>query len=123
MNRLRIVLAMALALLLAAPATAATAPEYDGVVAHILAKPGQRDALIDAMRPLVAMKGCIDLVIAKDPANEDGIWLTEIWESKQLHEEAATGEVFTKALANMRPLMISIDQNYKTVPVFGTRLK
>ncbi|WP_162256493.1 putative quinol monooxygenase [Sphingomonas sp. Root710] len=117
---MKMALGMAAALAMAAPAAAA---EYDGVVAHILAKPGKRDALIDAMRPLVAMKGCIDLVIAKDSQNEDGIWLTEIWASKQLHEEAAKGEVFTKALVNMRPLMVSIDQNYKTVPVFGTRLK
>lgn len=116
MMKLRIALFAAMALLVAAPAAAA---EREGVVAHIVAKPGQRDALIEALRPLVGMKGLIDIVVAKDPKNDDGIWLTEIWESEQLHKEAATGDVFTAALVEMRPLMVGIDQNYTTIAVFG----
>ena len=111
---------LALALFVATPAAAC---DYDGVVAHMVAKPGQREALIEALRPLVAMEGLIDLVVAHDPENPDAIWLTEVWANARLHKEAATGEVFTKAMVRIKPVLASIDRNYTTVPVFGNRLK
>nr|WP_087575142.1 antibiotic biosynthesis monooxygenase family protein [Sphingomonas sp. CDS-1] len=119
MIKTKIAIAIGAALMATTPALA----EYDGVIAHIIAKPGQRDALIEAMRPLAGMKGCIDLVVAKDPKNADAIWLTEIWQSKQLHVEATSGDIFTAAMVKIRPMMMSIDQNYETAPVFGTDLK
>lgn len=114
-------IAIGLAAVLMAPN--ASAAEYDGVVAHIMAKPGQRDALIEALRPLAQMEGLIDIVVAEDPENADGIWLTEIWESKELHDKAASGPVFTAAMVKMKPVMLSIDRNYKTRPIHGNRLK
>lgn len=119
MKKMLPVFALASALLFVTPAHAA----YDGVVAHILAKPGQRDALIEALRPLARMEGLIDIVVAKDTENPDAVWLTEIWESKELHDAATTGAVFKVALVRLHQVMLKIEQNYKTVPEFGNRLK
>lgn len=119
MFKSKVALAVALTFMTVAPAAA----ERDGVIAHIVAKPGQRDALIEALRPMVGMKGCIDLVVAKDPKNPDAIWLTELWESKELHDAAGAAEPFKSVMANIRPLLVGIDQNYTTVPVFGTAFK
>lgn len=120
MMKLKIAIGVIAGLMAVNPVAAA---EYEGVVAHIVAKPGQRDALIEALRPLTGMKGLIDLVIAKDRENADAVWLTEVWESSELHKAASTGAVFTAAMEKIRPAMASIDQNYTTTPVFGNRLK
>src|SRR5215207_7837394 len=72
---------------LAIPATAATkaAPMY-GLMGKMIAKAGQRDALIAILlEGTGAMPGCLSYIVAKDRANADAIWITEVWNSKESH--------------------------------------
>lgn len=54
-----------------------------GLIGKMLAKAGQREDLLaimlDGSEP---MPGCQSYVIARDPASEDGIWITEVWDSR-----------------------------------------
>ena len=34
------------------------------------------------------MPGCLSYLIAKDQANDDGIWITEVWNDKASHAPA-----------------------------------
>ena len=56
------------------------------------AKEGQGDVLADILlqgaKSLSAVKGCISYFISKDPGNNNTIWTTEIWESKEDHDNS-----------------------------------
>lgn len=120
MTRYRIALGIAAGLMMATPAAA----EHFGVIAHINAQPGKRDAMIDGLKGMVGMKGAINFVIAKDGKNPDGVWITEVWESKEAHDTALTSDQFKAAIAKAGPLMAGApDQNNETWPVAGIGLK
>jgi quinol monooxygenase YgiN len=116
MKVLKIALAAAAGLMLAAPAAA----EPFGVIAHLNAQAGKRDAMIDALRGLIGMKGNISFVIAKDGKNADGIYITEVWDSKEAHDAALTTDHFKAAFGKAAPMMAGApDLQADTWPVAG----
>jgi quinol monooxygenase YgiN len=119
MKTFKIALAAAATLLLAMPAAAA---EHFGVIAHLTAQAGKRDAMIDALSGLIGMKGNISFVIAKDGKNADGIYITEIWESKEAHDLALTTDQFKAAFGKAAPMMGGApDLQADTWPVAGVK--
>jgi quinol monooxygenase YgiN len=55
-----------------------------GLIGKIRTQPGQRDALIAILvAGTGSMPGCLSYVVAKDPADADGIWITEVWDSQE----------------------------------------
>jgi quinol monooxygenase YgiN len=119
MTRFGIALGIAAGLMMAAPAAA----EHYGVIAHVSAKPGQRDAMIEGLKGLIGMKGCVNFVIAKDGKNADAVWITEVWESKEAHDAALATDQFKAAIGKAGPLMAGApDQNNETWPVAGIGL-
>ncbi len=57
------------------------------MTAKITTVPGQRDAfaalLLDGTH---AMPGCLSYVVARDPADENALWITEVWDSQESHK-------------------------------------
>lgn len=119
MIKLKVALCVAAALMAVSPASA----ERFGLIGHVTAKPGMRDAMIEALSPLIGAKGCLNFVIAKDPKTEDGIWLSQVWESKEIHDQIYEDDLFKAVMDKTRPLMVGFDQNNVTVPVVGTGIK
>ncbi len=118
MKFLKIALAAAAGLALAAPAAA----DRFGVIAHLTAQAGKRDAMIDALSGLIGMKGNISFIIAKDGKNADGIYITEIWESKEAHDAALTTDQFKAAFGKAAPMMGGApDLQADTWPVAGVK--
>src|SRR5919106_6247931 len=58
-----------------------------GLIGKMNTVPGQRDALIAILlEAMDKMPGCLSYIIAKDPSDENGIWITEVWDTKTSHE-------------------------------------
>lgn len=97
--------------------------EKYGLVGQMIATPGQRDALI---RYLLAgtgeMPGCLIYVVAKDPANADALWITEVWASKQHHADSLKLPAVQAAIAKARPIIAGFGERFETVPVGGVGL-
>ena len=54
-----------------------------GLIGRMLAVPGRRDELLGLLlEGNAAMPGCRSYVIARDPGSDDGIWITEVWDSR-----------------------------------------
>lgn len=55
-----------------------------GLIGRINAVPGQREALAAILIDGVGagMPGCLSYVVARDPAEADALWVTEVWESQ-----------------------------------------
>lgn len=91
-----------------------------GLIGKMTTIPGQRDALIAILLDGVAgMPGCLSYVVARDSNDANGIWITEVWDSKESHAASLTLPAVRQAITRGRPLIAGFDQQIVTEPVGG----
>lgn len=91
-----------------------------GLIGKMNAVPGQRDALIAILlEGTASMPGCLSYVIAKDPADADAIWVTEVWDAQASHRASLTLPTVQQAIARGKPLIASFGSMTTTEPVGG----
>jgi quinol monooxygenase YgiN len=91
-----------------------------GLIGKILALPGQRDSLISILLEGVSgMPGCNSYIIARDPANADALWVTEVWDSRESHSASLSLPSVKSAIARGRPLIAGFGERFETEPVGG----
>lgn len=84
------------------------------------ATPGERDALIAILLEGVAgMPGCRSYVIAHDPADDNAIWITEVWDDQASHEASLSLPSVLVAIARGKPLIAGFGERFVTTPVGG----
>ena len=114
-------------LAIAAVATTTQAQEKTpmyGLIGQMLAAPGKRDDLLAILDDGTGdMPGCLSYVIAKDPANVDALWITEVWTDKDAHAASLTLAAVQAAIAKARPIIAGFPQHFETIPVTGHGLK
>ncbi|WP_066683484.1 putative quinol monooxygenase [Caulobacter sp. CCH9-E1] len=95
-----------------------------GLIGQMLAAPGKRDELLAILgESTVGMPGCLSYVIAKDPANADALWITEVWTDKEAHAASLKLPAVQAAIAKARPIIAGFPQHFETEPVAGQGLK
>ncbi|WP_299017752.1 putative quinol monooxygenase [uncultured Caulobacter sp.] len=95
-----------------------------GLIGQMLAAPGKRDELLAILGESTAgMPGCLSYVIAKDPANADALWITEVWTDKDAHAASLKLPAVQAAIAKARPIIAGFPQHFETEPVVGQGLK
>lgn len=109
-------------------AQAATAPKDTthmyGLIGKMLAKPGQRDALIAILtQEIGAMPGCLSYVVAKDLADPDAIWISEAWDSQASHKASLSLPAVQGAIAKARFIIAGFGERFETEPVGGIGLR
>lgn len=91
-----------------------------GLIGKMLVVPGQREALTDILlEGACDMPGCLSYIIARDPQDGDGIWITEVWQSRQLHESSLELPSVKAAIAKGHPLIAGFGERFETEPVGG----
>ena len=65
------------------------------------------------------MPGCLSYVVARDPSEEDAIWITEVWDSQESHQASLSLPAVQQAIARGRPLIAGFDSQVQTVPAGG----
>ena len=91
-----------------------------GLIGKLKAAPGQRDALIATLlNDVSGMPGCLSYVVARDHADADAIWITEVWESQTSHKSSLSLPTVKGAISRGRPLIAGFDLRVETVPVGG----
>lgn len=94
--------------------------EMYGLIGQIRAVPGKRDALAEILlEGTREMPGCLSYVIALDPADADGIWITEVWRSQADHQASLALAAVREAIARGKPLIAGFGQRFVTRPVGG----
>ena len=68
------------------------------------------------------MPGCLSYIIAKDPADDTGIWITEVWVDKASHDASLALPAVKQAIAKGRPMIASFASSTVTTPVGGVGL-
>jgi quinol monooxygenase YgiN len=98
---------------------AATTTMY-GLIGKMKALPGKRDALIAILiEGVSSMPGCLSYIVAQDPADPDGIWVTEVWDSRDSHHASLSLPSVQQAISRGKPLIAGFGERFETMPVGG----
>jgi quinol monooxygenase YgiN len=91
-----------------------------GLIGKMRAVSGRRDELIAILLEGVAgMPGCLSYIVARDPADGDTIWVTEVWVDQASHQASLTLPPVQAAIARGRPLITGFGERFETMPVGG----
>ena len=94
-----------------------------GLISKMRATPGKRDDLIAILlEGTGSMPGCLNYVVARDPADADGIWITEVWTDEASHRASLGLPEVQAAITKARPIIAGFDSQTKTEPVGGVGL-
>lgn len=91
-----------------------------GLIGKMTAVPGQRDALAAILlEGTTAMPGCLSYIVATDPADPDGLWVTEVWDSQESHRASLQLPAVQAAIGKGRPLIAGFSNRVETAPIGG----
>jgi quinol monooxygenase YgiN len=94
-----------------------------GLIVKLAAQPGKRDAVISILLGCVTgMPGCLSYVVAKDVADEDAIWATEVWDCEASHDASFSLPAIREAVAQARLQLVGMQSKVVTEPVGGCGL-
>lgn len=97
-----------------------------GLFGKMRAHPGQREALIGhllhAANLLRELEGCYLYVVSSADDDADGIWVTEVWTSRDEHQNSLTHDAIKSLIAVARPLIADMPQRFEFTPVGGKGL-
>jgi quinol monooxygenase YgiN len=95
-----------------------------GLIAKITAKAGKRGELgAILIAGISGMPGCLSYIVGNDPNDLDVLWITEVWETKELHAASLQLPSVRDAIAIGRPLIAAMDIVSETLPIGGQGIK
>jgi quinol monooxygenase YgiN len=93
-----------------------------GLIGKMTAAKGQRDALASILLEgtgSAPVPGCLSYIIATDPADPDGLWITEVWDSQASHQASLLLPAVQAAIAKGWPLIAGFSNRVETAPIGG----
>lgn len=96
-----------------------------GLIGKMLANPGELEKLLTIMvggagdTAIGAMPGCLSYVVARDPTDENALWITEVWESAEAHKASLSLPTVQATINEARPLIAGFGERFETEPVGG----
>jgi quinol monooxygenase YgiN len=94
-----------------------------GVNCKITLLLGKRDEMVEILKESAAdMPGCLSYVVAKDVAEENTIWVTEVWDSMASHDASLSLPAVKNAIPRGKALVSNFERIAVTSPVWGDGL-
>jgi len=94
-----------------------------GMIAKITLLPGKRDEMIEILRESAGnMPGCLSYVVAKDAADENTIWVTEVWDSMANHDASLSLPAVKNSIPRGKAVVSNFERIAVTNPVWGAGL-
>lgn len=91
-----------------------------GLIGKMTATPGQRGALTAILlENLGTMPGCLSYIVAHDPADDDAVWVTEVWTDEAAHRASLQVPEVKAAIRHAMQLMATFADATVTTPVGG----
>ena len=90
-----------------------------GLIVKLTSAPRRRDELITLMggEDSHTISGCLSFIVAEDAADEDVLWITEVWDSKSAHEESLKLPPVRESLVDADNLIANYQKVATTQPV------
>jgi quinol monooxygenase YgiN len=94
-----------------------------GLIGQMKAAPGKRDELVAILSESTeGMPGCLSYIVAKDSADADALWITEVWTDKDSHAGSLKLPSVQAAIAKARPIIAGFGHRFETMPIGGVGL-
>ena len=94
-----------------------------GLIGQMKTAPGKRTELAAILlEGTGAMPGCLSYIVAEDTTDADTLWVTEVWDSKQSHDNSLKLPAVQAAITKGRPLIAGFGSRSETVPLGGAGL-
>lgn len=91
-----------------------------GLIGKIIAVPGKRDELaMILVEGTSGMPGCLSYVVARDGNDENALWVTEVWDSRDSHRASLELPAVQDAIARGKPLIAEFSERFETEPLGG----
>ena len=91
-----------------------------GIIAKLVSAPNRREDLMAILtKSTTGLPGCLSYVIAKDLADANIIWITEVWDSAADHEASLSLPAVKDAIGSAKPLIAGFSRVAVTSPVAG----
>lgn len=95
-----------------------------GLIGKMLAVPGKRDELLAILHGgLQDMPGCLSYVVARDPQDENALWVTEVWRDQESHAASLGLPHVQQQISRARSLVAGFGERFETEPLGGIGLK
>ena len=89
-----------------------------GLIAKLTSIPGKREELIGILKESAAnMPGCFSYLVAQDSANEDTIWVTEVWDSLASHDASLSLPQVQAVIPRAKAMVAKFEKVATTTPV------
>jgi quinol monooxygenase YgiN len=93
-----------------------------GLIAKLVSVPKRREDLIAILKESTAsMPGCFSYVIAKDLADENTLWVTEVWDSVADHDASLSLPAVKDAIGRAKPIIADFSRIAATNPITDVR--
>jgi quinol monooxygenase YgiN len=94
-----------------------------GMIAKITLLPGRRDEMIEILKESAAtMPGCLSYGVAKDAADENTVWVTEVWDSMASHDASLSLPAVKNAIPRSKAIVSNFERIAVTNPVWRAGL-
>ena len=91
-----------------------------GHIVKMTATSGRRDSLIDViLEGIKNVPGCLSYIVAKDVADPDALWITEVWDSEGSHKASISLAAVRAAISKGQSLIAGMGEPIITTPVGG----
>ncbi|MCB0567835.1 MAG: antibiotic biosynthesis monooxygenase [Phaeodactylibacter sp.] len=94
-----------------------------GLYGKLKAQAGKGDELaailLQAAELVRTAKGCHIYIIGKDTQDGDVIWVTEVWDSKEAHDESLKAEAVRQLIGKAMPLLDGLPEGGTELDVLG----
>ncbi len=95
-----------------------------GMIGKMTVLPGKRDEMIAVLKSSAAkMPGCLSYVVANDAADENVMWVTEVWDSQASHDASLSLPAVKEAIPRGKALVVNFERIAVTIPVWGVGLR
>ena len=75
--------------------------------------------LIQASKIVSTAKGCILYVVGKDQGDMNSVWVTEIWDSKEDHDNSLKDQAVRELISQAIPILDGPPQKGQELTVLG----
>ena len=94
-----------------------------GMIAKITLVPGKREEMIEIPKESADhVPGCLSYVVARDGADENALWVTEVWESVASHDASLSLPAVKSAIPRGKAIISDFERIAVTRPVWGAGL-
>ncbi len=94
-----------------------------GLIARLTVAPRRREEMIGILKESAAdIPGCFSYAVAKDSADENAIWVTEVWDSSASHEASLSLPPVKNAILRAKAIVSNFEKIAVTSPVWGVGL-